>query len=184
MGVLTLLDYVVIAIALATLGSYIWSVKSHFETSARQAGTRLIDVMVFTSAVLYTLLTLYLAQHPFVQGVGIAVMLGALALFWLTIRETRHANLLAAFSDKNPGSLVTTGPYALVRHPFYASYVLFWFGFAISTANIFAVGLSMVMVFVYLRAAKQEEEKFARTPMAEEYAAFAKGRKRFIPFVL
>lgn len=179
-----MLDLIVTLVALATLGSYIWSVRNHFETAARQAGTRLIDVMVLVCAVYCSWMTWQAVQEPSIQLVGIAVMLGGLVLFWATIRETRNAKLLAAFSDKNPASLVSTGPYSYVRHPFYSAYILFWLGFAISTGSLVAIGLSLIMVVIYWQAAKQEEQKFSGTQMADDYAAFAKGRKRFIPFLL
>ncbi|MEM8540060.1 MAG: isoprenylcysteine carboxylmethyltransferase family protein [Pseudomonadota bacterium] len=179
-----ILDILVTLLAVATIGSYLWSVKFHFESGALEAGAKLISIMVITGAIVFTALTWALAQPPTIQFLGCLLQGLSLVLFWVTIRETRNAQLLAAFTDKNPGSLVTSGPYRFVRHPFYSSYLLFWFGWAVATANIWSLVLFAIMCVIYWRAAEQEEDKFKNTSMAEEYASFKAGRKRFIPFIL
>jgi protein-S-isoprenylcysteine O-methyltransferase Ste14 len=178
------LDTLVTLLAVATIGSYLWSVKFHFESGALEVGAKLISVMVIVGAITFTGLTWTQAQSATPQLLGAAIMCLSFVLFWVTIRETRNAKLLAAFTDKNPGSLVTSGPYRYVRHPFYSSYLLFWFGWAIATANSWSLVLFAIMFVIYWRAAAQEEEKFANTQMAEEYASFKAGRTRFIPFIL
>lgn len=179
-----ILDILVTLLALATIGSYLWSVKFHFESGALETGAKLISIMVTTGAITFTVLTWVLAQQLAIQLLGLVLQILSLVLFWVTIRETRNADLLAAFTDKNPGSLVTSGPYRYVRHPFYSSYLLFWFGWAVATANLWSLALFAIMYVIYWRAAVQEEEKFANTSMAEEYASFKAGRTRFIPFIL
>ena len=178
------LDILVTVLAVATIGSYLWSVKFHFESGALEAGAKLISAMVVTGAIIFTVLTWLNTQPVAVQLLGLVLQGLALLLFWVTIRETRNASLLAVFTDKNPGSLVTSGPYRYIRHPFYSSYLLFWLGWAIATANLLSLVLFAIMFLIYWRAAAQEEEKFAHTPMADEYASFKSGRTRFIPFVL
>ena len=177
-------DILVTLLAVATIGSYLWSVKFHFESGALEAGAKLISIMVLTGAIVFSALTWALAQPLTIQLLGCLLQSLSLVLFWVTIRETRNAKLLAAFTDKNPGSLVISGPYRHVRHPFYSSYLLFWFGWAIATANLWSLALFAIMCVIYWRAAVQEEEKFSNTPMAEEYASFKASRKRFIPFIL
>lgn len=179
-----ILDILITLISVATIGSYLWSVKYHFESGALEAGAKLISAMVVIGAITFTGLTWVQEQPAVFQLLGAALQCLSLLLFWVTIGETRNAKLLAAFTDKNPGSLVTNGPYRFVRHPFYSSYLLFWFGWTIATANIWSMALFAIMFLIYWRAAAQEEEKFSNTPMADEYASFKAGRTRFIPFIL
>lgn len=179
-----ILDSLVTFTAVATIGSYLWSVKYHFESGALEAGAKLISVMVIIGAITFTGLTWAQQQPASMQVLGIALQCLSLLLFWITIGETRNAKLLAAFTNENPGTLVTSGPYRYIRHPFYASYLLFWFGWMIATASIWGLVLFAIMFLIYWRAAVQEEGKFADTSMADEYASFKAERKRFIPFIL
>ncbi len=178
------LDILVTMAAIATIASYLWSVKYHFESSALEVGAKFISFMVISCSIVFTLLTWMLEQNSSVQLVGLIVQIFALALFWITIRETRTANLLAVFTDKNPGSLVTTGPYKFVRHPFYSAYLLFWLGWAIATGSWVSMVLFVIMFMTYWIAASGEEQKFEDTAMADQYADFKRGRTRFIPFII
>ena len=178
------LDILVTIVAIGTICSYLWSVKYHFESSMLQAGAKFISVMVISCSIILTAMTWFYVQTPFVQIAGLVLQCLALALFWITIRETREAKLLAVFTAQNPGSLVTTGPYKYVRHPFYSSYLLFWLGWTIATETVVSMLLFAIMFVTYWRAASQEEDKFENTPMAEQYAQFKRGRTRFIPYLL
>lgn len=176
-----MLDLLVTAIILATLGAYVWSASAHFRSDRLEAGAKLIAVMVFGTATLYAWLIWSVEQNRAVQLAGLAIQCLAFALFWWTIAETRKARLLAAFTDGDPQSLITTGPYRYVRHPFYTSYILFWCGGALATGVWWTVLPAAIMITIYRRAAAQEEARFGNTDMAEAYAAFARDRSRFFP---
>ena len=66
------------------------------------------------------------------------------------------------------------GPYARIRHPFYASYVLFWLGCALATLHPVNIGYWLVLVPTLVLGALQEEQGFARSPLAEEYNRYRK----------
>lgn len=174
-------DIAVTLMLIVTLGAYLWSARGHFRSDRKASGTRLLEVMVFIAAATVAWQTWGATQSPIVQGAGLALQVAAFVLFWLAIRETRRARLLAAFTDDNPASLVTTGPYRFVRHPFYASYILFWFGGAISTGVWWTLIPAVVISVIYWRAAIDEEDRFAKTAMAADYAEFKRGRARFFP---
>lgn len=77
--------------------------------------------------------------------------------------------------------LATTGPYARIRHPQYAAFVLIMFGFLLQWPTLLTLLMFPVLVWMYVRLARHEE----RDAMAEfgaswrEYAAHTPG---FIPF--
>ena len=78
-------------------------------------------------------------------------------------------------------SLVTSGPYRYVRHPFYTSYLIFWTGLALGTWSLWAVPVLIVMLVLYAVAARSEEGKFSRTEMSADYAAYRARTGMFWP---
>jgi protein-S-isoprenylcysteine O-methyltransferase Ste14 len=179
-----LLDLLIALAALATILTHAWSIKAHFRSERLPDGARLISGLVILSGVVLSAFTVLLEQPAAAQLAGLALMMAAYGLFWRAIAETRAAALLAAFDEKVPGSLVTTGPYRFVRHPFYVSYMLFWAGWGIACWTLWAIIPLVGMTATYWRAALDEEAKFARTPMAAQYQSYMKTTARFIPGVL
>lgn len=78
------------------------------------------------------------------------------------------------------GKLVTTGPYAIVRHPQYDGFILVMLGFLIMWPTILTLLMFPILVVVYIRLAKQEE-KLVRKEFDPEYALYAQRVPRFIP---
>ncbi|MEX3010271.1 isoprenylcysteine carboxylmethyltransferase family protein [Hoeflea sp. TYP-13] len=172
--------------ALGILGSHVWSMRYHFDVDLKQMpkGMNMLSMLVLASLLFMIFLTFIGTQPLTPQLIGLIMLIASAGLFWLTIRESARANLLAAFDEKLPGSLLRTGPYAYVRHPFYTSYLLLWTGWAISTWNIWALVPLTGIVVAYWVAARGEERKFASTAMAEEYASYAATTGRFFPKII
>jgi protein-S-isoprenylcysteine O-methyltransferase Ste14 len=77
-------------------------------------------------------------------------------------------------------TLVTAGPYALVRHPFYDSVALCVLANALAAANWFLFltgGLAFVLIIV--RTQKEEEKLLAR--FGDPYRAYMERTGRFLP---
>ncbi len=135
-------------------------------------GTVLISVVVSLTSVFFLILLWIDSQPVLAQLLGLFIELGGLLLFYAAIRASREARLKLAFDLENPHGLVTEGPYRYLRHPFYTSYLIFWIGWAIATWSAWALIPLIIIAVIYTRAALGEEQKFARTPMAEDYAAY------------
>jgi protein-S-isoprenylcysteine O-methyltransferase Ste14 len=88
---------------------------------------------------------------------------------------------LTAFSDDTPQFLLRHGPYRYVRHPFYASYLLFWVGTAVTTAGWLPWLVPFGMLLLYARAATGEEQKFARSDLAQAYETYRQNTGMFLP---
>jgi protein-S-isoprenylcysteine O-methyltransferase Ste14 len=73
--------------------------------------------------------------------------------------------------------LVTTGPYALVRHPVYACYILLGLGLELSFGSVLGVGV-VVAAFIYYDLRTREEEKWLRAAYADfdSYRRHVRGR--------
>jgi protein-S-isoprenylcysteine O-methyltransferase Ste14 len=77
-------------------------------------------------------------------------------------------------------ALVTTGPYSYVRHPQYVGFVLVMFGFLLQWPTILTLGMFPVLVFMYVRLAR-EEEREALSAFGKAYADYAARVPAFIP---
>jgi protein-S-isoprenylcysteine O-methyltransferase Ste14 len=76
--------------------------------------------------------------------------------------------------------LATTGPYARVRHPQYAGFVLIMFGFLLQWPTLITLVMFPILVFMYVRLALREERE-ALGQFGEAYARYAARTPRFVP---
>ena len=92
-----------------------------------------------------------------------------IARAWGTLHEAQRGRRLA-----------TSGPYAHVRHPQYAGFVLVMFGFLLQWPTLLTLAMFPVLVFMYLRLARAEEVEAARE-FGAAYAAYAQRVPAFFP---
>ncbi len=77
-------------------------------------------------------------------------------------------------------TLATTGPYAHIRHPQYAGFVLIMLGFLVQWPTILTLAMFPVLVFMYLRLARREERE-VEAEFGAEYRRYAARTPAFIP---
>lgn len=105
----------------------------------------------------------------------------ALSLFWWAVGTTRGHRFPLAFTPSRPMMVLAEGPYRWVRHPFYASYLLYWIAGVCATEAWGLVASVLVMGTLYWRAAVQEETEFLQGDQAEAYRAYIGQTGRFFP---
>jgi protein-S-isoprenylcysteine O-methyltransferase Ste14 len=76
--------------------------------------------------------------------------------------------------------LATTGPYARVRHPQYAGFVLIMLGFLLQWPTLPTLGMFPMLVWMYARLARREERE-AITRFGDAYARYAAATPAFLP---
>lgn len=76
--------------------------------------------------------------------------------------------------------VAVTGPYSKIRHPQYAGFIVIMVGFLIQWPTLPTVLMFPVMVFMYVRLARREEQE-ALAEFGEEYARYAENTPRFLP---
>ncbi|MDP3511870.1 MAG: isoprenylcysteine carboxylmethyltransferase family protein [Sulfuritalea sp.] len=83
-----------------------------------------------------------------------------LASAWNVLYQAQRAHRLAA-----------SGPYARLRHPQYAAFVLIMFGFLLQWPTLLTLVMFPILVMVYARLARREEAEVA-AEFGAEYAAY------------
>ena len=90
-------------------------------------------------------------------------------------------NLTAFPKPLDNGQLVTTGVYAIVRHPIYTSVLSGCFGYVLLSGS-WVAGIGTLVLCGWFTFKSRVEERFlhARFPA---YAAYAQSTKKFIPYI-
>ncbi len=76
--------------------------------------------------------------------------------------------------------LATTGPYAKIRHPQYDAFVLIMFGFLLQWPTLLTLLMFPVLVWMYVRLARQEERE-VMAEFGETYIRYAQKTHAFFP---
>lgn len=84
------------------------------------------------------------------------------------------------YTAQQTGTLATTGPYAKVRHPQYVGFILVMIGFLFMWPTLTTLVMFPILVTVYVRLAKREEE-VASEEFNETYHNYMKQVPTFIP---
>jgi protein-S-isoprenylcysteine O-methyltransferase Ste14 len=79
--------------------------------------------------------------------------------------------------------LVTSGPYAVVRHPGYAASILVWCGFALAVGGwVAAVAVTLLLSAAYAHRIHAEEELLDEL-FGERYRTYRRRTHRLAPFI-
>ena len=113
----------------------------------------------------------WIAAALSVLGVGFAI--------WARVHLGRNWSPQPAV--KVGHELVTSGPYAFVRHPIYTGIILMAFGTAL-TGTIFGIGVFLIASIVFILRIRKEE-KIMLGLFPNEYREYEKRTKRLVPFV-
>jgi protein-S-isoprenylcysteine O-methyltransferase Ste14 len=113
--------------------------------------------------------------------IGAAVTVGGL-LFAVWARRHLASNWSSEVTIKQGHELITTGPYALVRHPIYTGILTGFLGTAIALSQVRGV-IAFVLIFIVLWAKLRTEEKWMRSQFGETYASYAQHTAGLVPYV-
>ena len=76
--------------------------------------------------------------------------------------------------------LATTGPYARIRHPQYAGFVLIMLGFLLQWPTLVTLVMFPILVYMYARLARREERE-ALAEFGEAYRRYMEQTSAFFP---
>ena len=124
----------------------------------------------------------FVPQAPWLFIVA-AALTGAGILFSVWARRHLGAYWSATVTIKEGHQLITTGPYAIVRHPIYTGLLLALVGTALAVGEwrgVVAVALAAVSIYPKIRL----EERWMREQFGEKYRAYCQHVPALIPFVI
>lgn len=114
-----------------------------------------------------------------VGAIGVAL---GLYMFHVVMRANSYATAVVRVQNERGHRVISTGPYAFVRHPMYSGAILYFVGTALLLGSWYAVAIAFVIVALFgLRAVWEEQTLAAELP---GYTAYAQRvRYRFVPGV-
>jgi len=113
---------------------------------------------------------------------GSAVTAGGL-LFAVWARRHLGRNWSQAVTIKEGHELITSGPYALVRHPIYTGLLLALVGSAVARGEWCGL-LAVALVFGALWRKLRLEERWMRAKFGESYEAYSRQVAALVPYVI
>ena len=116
---------------------------------------------------------------PFWLGAAITI---AGLLFAVWARQYLGRNWSSSVTIKQGHELITTGPYAVVRHPIYTGILTGFFGMAIAMSQVrgFIVPALFFLAF-WLKF--RREEQFMRSQFGEVYTTYAHHTSALVPYL-
>jgi protein-S-isoprenylcysteine O-methyltransferase Ste14 len=85
------------------------------------------------------------------------------------------------YAAQQTHTLATSGPYAWMRHPQYAGFILIMLGFLFQWPTLVTLVMLPILVVMYARLAHREEEEEVLAEFGEEYARYAAVTPRWFP---
>jgi protein-S-isoprenylcysteine O-methyltransferase Ste14 len=120
--------------------------------------------------------------NPWVVLLGAAVFAVALWIFRIS-HKALGRNWSITLEIRQQHELVCAGPYALVRHPMYTSFLLIALAQALLLSN-WVVGLAGLLGFAILFVLRvREEERMMLAAFGAHYIAYMERTKRIIPYL-
>ena len=148
------------------------------------ATLRPIGLLLWLSVIAYLVNPAWMAwaSVPLSAGLrwaGVAVFAAGLGLLTWTLRGL-GPNLTDTVVTRKAHTLVTTGPYRWVRHPFYDAMALLILAFALMAADWFVL-VTGAAVFILLAVRSRTEEAKLLARFGEPYQAYRRRTGRFLP---
>ncbi len=120
--------------------------------------------------------------HPDIalQWLGVGLCLAGFAFaVWARVHIGRNWGMPMSLREGH--ELVTSGPYACVRHPIYSGLMVAMIGSALTAGLLWLLGL--VVYFAYFLFAARSEENTMLAQFPNAYPAYRRRTKMLIPFV-
>ena len=123
----------------------------------------------------------YIRLTHMLRILGILICLIALVFLYLVHRELGKCFSSTLVLRENH-RLIRSGPYAVVRHPMYSSYLLLFIGAFFISENwcIGLLGIAIILSLMTLRITKEEAMLLGR--FGSDYEAYRKSTDMFIPY--
>ena len=116
---------------------------------------------------------------------GLAAALHAFSIGLIALTVGSHRIPLALWHQDNdePRELVTWGPYRIVRHPFYAAFLVCLAGCIVTIPHPVLIGITTYAAIALDLTARREEHRLLESEFAADYRAYMGATGRLVPLV-
>jgi protein-S-isoprenylcysteine O-methyltransferase Ste14 len=116
------------------------------------------------------------------QAIGALALVVCMWIWFLTFRENTFAAPVVKIQTERAQTVVTTGPYAYVRHPMYGAAIFYFAGIPLLLGSWYGLAFAPVFIIAFaVRAVMEERTLTAELAGYADYAA--RVRYRLIPGV-
>jgi protein-S-isoprenylcysteine O-methyltransferase Ste14 len=166
------------------------STKAKTTQRLEPAASRILRAVVFLIVIILLSTTRIPLRWLYVQlwpsglwpfWIGAAVTIAGL-LFAVWAREHLGSNWSRSVTIKHGHELITTGPYAAVRHPIYTGILAGFLGTAIALSQVRGF-LGFVVVSLSFWTKLHMEEEWMRSQFGETYATYAHQTAALVPYL-
>lgn len=170
-----------------------WQIKAINTKSTHRlepASSRILRVLIFLVAIVLLSTTRiplrWLYRPLWQQGlwpfwVGAVITVSGL-LFAVWAREHLGRNWSRSVTIKQDHELITTGPYAVLRHPIYTGILAGFLGLAIAISEVRGF-VAVALVFLVFGVKLSMEEKWMHSQFGETYAAYVHRTAALVPYL-
>lgn len=177
----------------------VWTVlafSAKKDVQSQRIDEREFHGMLFIAGIVFTLLPIHgpfrdaqgliaLAMQPIVldspalQSASALTALAGLGIaLWARLALGRNWSARVVVKDEH--ELVTTGPYAAIRHPIYTALILLFLATVLAVRAPFSIlGLALIMLSFWIKLGAEEEMMSEAFPDA--YPAYMARTKRLVP---
>ena len=160
------------------------------EAVQREGGRWILILRVVIFLLLMAFLVMYIVGMPWIEAFSFPLpsglrwagfVLGLLSVaFWTWTQVTLDTQWSAQLQLRNEHQLITTGPYARIRHPLYAAMFGWSAALALLTANWIFVGVAVLSIAGTLARVPKEEQMMLEA-FGDEYKDYMRRTGRFFP---
>jgi protein-S-isoprenylcysteine O-methyltransferase Ste14 len=118
--------------------------------------------------------------NPFVGFIGLVIFLSGCALsIWARVNLGKDWGM--PMTEREKPQLITSGPYAFIRHPIYSGMILAMLGTTIVVTIFYIIPFVAVTIYFFYTAKVEERDMLREFP--DKYKDYKKRTKALIPFI-
>lgn len=192
---MTIYNWIIIALWLALIGYWaISAVGVKRNTGGARAWWREIGLRLGALVLILFVLRIsgfsHVWRNAWIYTVNTSMLMGLIGLVLCALgvglavagRAYLGRNWGMPMSRKQDPELVTSGPYAVIRHPIYSGLLLAMLGSAIGVSVVWM--LPLIFGTAYFIYSARREEKLMTEQFPEQYPAYKRRTKMLVPYVL
>jgi protein-S-isoprenylcysteine O-methyltransferase Ste14 len=112
---------------------------------------------------------------PWLQAAGLLIIAAGYALVFWAMQVNRFASSVVRIQSDRGQYVVTSGPYALIRHPTYAAGIVIVLASGIALGSWLAAAFLVAIAFLIYRTLTEDRVLQAQLPGYAEYAQRVRG---------